>query len=47
MRSVDINVFISVEYLYEDGLKGPKHVGGLPRVCISLYRNTMQSLQCI
>jgi hypothetical protein len=36
-----INVCFFVEYLPEDGLKGPKHVG-LGYVRILLYLNTMR-----
>jgi len=46
MRSVDITVFVFVEYLSENGRKRLKHVGGLPHAYISLYRNTVQLLQC-
>jgi hypothetical protein len=44
MTSLDILIFFSVEYLPEEGRKRPKHVGGLPHVCISLYHIIVQLL---
>ena len=37
MLQVAINLFFFVEYLPDDSRKWPKHIGGLPNVCISLF----------
>jgi hypothetical protein len=42
-----IIVFFFLEYLPADDRKRPKHVGGLPYVCISLYLIILQSLEYI
>jgi hypothetical protein len=34
-------------YLSEDGLKRPKHIGGLPHVCVLLYLIVVQLLEYI
>jgi hypothetical protein len=42
---LNITVFIFVEYRTEHGRKRPKHVEGLPYVCISSYLLTVQLLE--
>ena len=37
MIKLAINLFFFVEYLPDDGRKWPKHIGGLPHVCISMH----------
>jgi hypothetical protein len=44
---IAIIVFLFVEYLPEDGWKKPKHVGGLPHICILLYLIMVQLLAYI
>jgi len=43
--SLAIILFISVEYLLECGRKTPKHIGGLPFVCMLLYLIPAQLLK--
>ena len=45
MIQIAIIVLFSVEYFPEDDRKRPKHVGGLPHVCISLFLIMVQLLE--
>ena len=45
--SLAASLFSSFEYLPESGRKTPQHIGGLPPVCMLLYRILVQLLEYI